>query len=92
LAGKGLKPAVLFQLPHEADQNQLPRSPEPSPIPVRPNCVHRSTVRTPVALDPKWFVKVVEKPPYIPMTPDTDALAFRATKELRPRVLFAFLF
>jgi hypothetical protein len=53
--------------------------------------VYRPTVRTPVALDPKWFVKVLEKPPYIPMTPDTDALAFRATKEPRPGILFAFV-
>jgi len=53
--------------------------------------MHRSTVGTTIPLEQQGFVKLINEPPHITMTPQPGAPAPRTPGRTRPRILLSHL-
>ena len=91
LAGKGIFPALAFELAAEAEDDQRTRRPKSPPVCIGPQCVHSATFRAAPALHPHRLHQIVEVSRDIAMSPKACPPASGASRWPWPGVVFALI-
>ncbi len=85
------QPMTQSDLPEETEKNKKPNYLKASIIGMRPQCVNRSTLRTPISPQAHGFGTLMEIPPHIPMPPESPALAPGTTRRSWPWIFLSDL-
>jgi hypothetical protein len=85
------KPLAKGDLSEKTQKNRKPDHLKPPIIEMGPQCMHRSTIRTPVPLEPHGSLKAIKKPAHITMTPQSWTFTPRTPRRTRPRILLSHL-
>jgi hypothetical protein len=91
LTAQTRKPSSQSDLPEETQKNRKPGRLKPPIIQMGPECMDRSTVRTPIPLQQECSFKLIKKPAHITMTPQPRTSTPWTPRRTRPRILLSHL-
>ena len=86
LTTQSRKPTTQGNLLEQTQKNREPDRLKPPIIELRSQGMDRSTIRTAISPQTQRFGRLVEIPPYIPMTPQPRTLTPRTPRRTRPRI------